>query len=67
MSIHFVSIRDGQMGTLKKNWLRTFHNNEMTQTGLPKQIISVRRSIAHYIHFFKHNKLHITGYKIEPF
>ena len=45
------NIEDGHMGTLKKNWLRTFQNviNEITQTWFPKKIISVRRSIAHYI------------------
>ena len=32
------NIGDGHMCTLKKNWLRTFHNYcEMTQTCLPKQ------------------------------
>ena len=31
----------GAIWEMVKNWSRTFHNNEMTQTCLLKQIISV--------------------------
>ena len=45
-------------GNFKKKLLENFSYYEMIETCLPKQIISVRRSIAHYINFLTQSTTH---------